>query len=109
MQAGALIGYSGNTGFSTGPHLHFELRLPGEEGNGYGGAVDPLSLLPMMVVDDGFVLGGGQMIANTALNLRLRPGFDDTLRECLREGDVVTIAGAQRVVESGFTFVPVLV
>jgi len=49
------------------------------------------------------------MIATTALNLRLRPGFDDTLRGCLRKGDVVTIMGTQRVAESGFTFVPVLV
>lgn len=59
----------------------------------------------MMAVDEGFALDEGQMIASTALNLRLRPGFDDTLRGCLRKGDVVTIAGAQRVAESGFIFV----
>jgi len=38
VAAGEIVSYSGNTGNSTGPHVHFEVRVNGS-------AVDPLGYL----------------------------------------------------------------
>lgn len=46
VSEGEVIGFSNNTGFSTGAHLHFGVRpVPANTSNGYGGYIDPLPLL----------------------------------------------------------------
>ena len=109
VTAAQVVGWSGNSGFSSAPHLHFELRLAGQAGNGFGGAVDPLPLL-MQQAKQPQLAGeyGLRCRAAVDLNLRLSPSFSDTLRGRLRSGDVVSLAGSQQSAAGGFTFVPVV-
>ena len=91
-----MVGLSGGArsdpyaGYSTGPHLHFEVRPKPAISNAYGGAVDPLSLIVQWEADMAKVLWRGRV--NTAgLNVRSGPGTNYPRIDGVKFGDILDI------------------
>ena len=94
VEAGTTIGFSNNTGASTGPHLHFGLRTSDISG-AFKGYIDPMPYL-------GATAFGGTSTGEVPLpnlkfevltdELRVRngPGVSFTQVATLKKGDVVT-------------------
>ncbi len=97
IKAGDVIAYSDNTGASTGPHLHFGLRIEGENPS-YKGYVDPMPYLSTTPPDTppadfpGVVdlpKGMTFVVDYETLNVRSGPGITYAILGQLKKGDEI--------------------
>jgi len=101
LKAGTVIGFSNNTGASTGPHLHFGLRIDGEN-PAYKGYVDPMPFFTAGGIDstgtsstdafpDAVALPNLQFeVTFETLNVRNGPGVEYSIVGQLTKGAKIT-------------------
>ena len=103
VDVGFVIGYSNNTGASTGPHLHFGLR-DSVQTDAYKGYKDPLPFITGQG-SSGPAMPGAVDLPNMSfeviipeLNVRSGPGINYSIVDKLQKGKVVT---AKRLYSEG--------
>ncbi|HXF83797.1 MAG TPA: peptidoglycan DD-metalloendopeptidase family protein [Anaerolineales bacterium] len=103
VKAGDVIGYSNNTGASTGPHLHFGLKIDGENPS-YKGYVDPMPYFttsgatstegtsaPTADLPDAINLPAMTFeVTSEVLNVRNGPGVEYSIIGQLQKGATIT-------------------
>ena len=95
VKSGDVIGYSGNTGNSTGPHLHFELRL----NTAFSSNVDPMPYIINDVESENnqenqeevTVLFSVKIKPDMTVNMRSGPGTENPILRSLMEGEVLNV------------------
>jgi len=102
VTTGTVIGYSNNTGASTGPHLHFGLKIDGQN-PAYKGYVDPMPYFTAQGTDPGSgttlveefpgavtLPNLGFEVTYETLNVRNGPGVEYSIVAQLKKGDKIT-------------------
>lgn len=82
VEPGEMIGRSGNSGHSTGPHLHFEVRRGGK-------VIDPEPLFEPDPARDDASEGPAWEVRVPLLYVRSGPGIDYGIVDCVAEGSIV--------------------
>jgi hypothetical protein len=95
IDSGAVLGYSNNTGASTGPHLHFGLRKS-EQGDLFRGYVDPLPYLTVQTGQENEMPGAVLLpdmifeVIVDELNVRSGPSINFSIVEKIKKGKTVS-------------------
>jgi hypothetical protein len=91
VERGDVVGLSGNTGFSTGPHLHWELRIIGKVNPGFKNCFNPLDYVGTPEPEEPPEGSTAMSVLVGGLRVRSGPGITYPVIGALDSGDVVYV------------------